>query len=404
MIVFALLLTLIADSLSGAPPAPALSSSSSRSAPAFVVHRQPAVPIISLRLSLLASDPPGHAGAGHMIQHLLYGPLRERAGLVGAHLQIERTPDAVTYQLTGPASELGYLAELLRSTLSPPEAPLDAIMRAERELREERLAEWETAPAHARSLLRAQLFPRDISAAGTDRSATRFTAASLPRIWGQMYRPERVAIVAVGDLYLGDVQRAFGELPAASGTPPLAIEQDSLVLGSLAPAQATRGWFGAGYLANDLDPATLSIIARLLQEKIARNAPAAQVEAEHWWTHHGQALVLLTAAPEREIAPTRRALDTAVASLFADVDARAVARAATAIRRDMLFYARTPERMAEVIGRFVERDGDPNATELFFARLAGVELDEVRAGLELLLERTPARVALMPQPLGPRLR
>src|SRR5690606_27053509 len=120
----------------------------------------------------------------------------------------------------------------------------DAVLRAERELRGERLAEWETAPAHARSMLRAQLFPAALSAAATDRSTTRFDSASLPRIWATFYDPGKISVVAVGDVYLDDVQRAFADLPPSGSTPAPAIEQDSIVLGSLAPAQATRGWLG----------------------------------------------------------------------------------------------------------------------------------------------------------------
>src|SRR4051812_32837233 len=34
-----------------------------------VVHHQPAIPVVALRLSLLADDPEGYAGAGHLLQH-----------------------------------------------------------------------------------------------------------------------------------------------------------------------------------------------------------------------------------------------------------------------------------------------------------------------------------------------
>lgn len=372
-------------------------------APAIVVHRQPGVPIVSLRLSLLASDPPGYAGAGHLIQHLRYPGLRDQAARVGGRAQIERTADAVVYTVTGPAAELPFLSQLLLSTLSPPQVTTGEFLLADRELREERLAEWETAQAHARSMLRSQLFPGDISAAGNDRSAARFTPGNLANVWSSMYRPDRVSILAVGDVYLADVQREFADMPAAGST-TLGIQRDSVVLSALAPAQATRAWLGAAYPASDLEPAAVSVVARMLGDLLRARVPGAQVEAEHWWTHHGQAIAIVAAMPERDLATARRVLGTAVGTLLEDVDFLTVSAAATAIRREMLFYSRTTERMAELIGAFVDRQGDPNAAERFYSGLDSLDDDDVRDLLERLIERTPARVEIAPQILEQRLR
>lgn len=372
------------------------------SGPVIVVHRQPEVPIVALRMSILAEDPAGYAGAGHMIQHVLYPALRDRAGRVGGTAQIQRTSDAIVYTVTGPAHEIQYLADLLIGTLELPSAPLDVILRSERELREERLAEWETADTHTRSLLRAQLFPADISAAGTDRAATRFSGQTLPAIWADMYQPDRVSIVAVGDVYLGDVQTAFSGVPDGYQTPRLGIEQDSVVLFPLAPPQATRAWIGTGYLASDLPPAAVTVAVRLLGDEIRRRLPNAEVAAEHWWTHHGQAAVIVAAVPGTEIQAAHRVIATAMETLRADLTYTDVQRSADAIRREMLFYARTPDRMAELIGQFIDREGDPNATERFYSELSRVDDADVREVLEILSGRTPASVEIPPQPLRTR--
>jgi len=370
--------------------------------PAIAVHRQPGVPIVSLRMSILAPDPAGYAGVGHMIQHAIYPALQERVSRIGGTVNIQRTSDAIVYTVTGPAVEIEYMADLMISALQPPQAPVDVILRAERELREERLAEWETAPAHTRSFLRAQVFPADLSAAGTDRSATRFSSTTLPAIWADLYDPERVSVVAVGDVYLGDVIEAFEGLPAAFETPRLGMERDSVVLTSLAPAQATQGWFGNAYLATDLPPAAVNVATRMLGDLIRDRLPTAQVEPEHWWTHHGQAIALIVAVPGPEMAAARRAMGTAVSTLLDEATSASVAHTANAIRREMLFYARTPDRMAEVIGQFIDREGDPHATDTFFADLERVDVEAVRAVLERIRERTPARVEIPPQALRPR--
>jgi predicted Zn-dependent peptidase len=369
-----------------------------------VVHRQPAVPIVALRMSLLAYDPPGFAGAGHMMQHVQYPSLRDRAARVGGRVQIQRTSDAIVYTVVGPATELSYLAQLLVSTLERPRVQTDAALRAERELREERLAEWETAPAHARSMLRAQVFPSDLSSAGTDRSATRFTPSALPSIWARMYQPGLISVVAVGDVYLTDVQNAFQQLPPSQQVVPSAIEQDSVILASLAPAEATRAWFGSAYLASDLPPAAVTVAARLVGDHIRGRLPSAQVDVEHWWTHHGQALAIIVAAPEAQMDAARRVVNTAVASVLDDLTRARLLDAATAVRREMLFYSRTPDRMADVIGQFIDREGDPNAAERFYADLDRVDEDDVATVLETMLDRTPARVEIPPQVLQERLR
>jgi hypothetical protein len=58
--------------------------------------------------------------------------------------------------------------------------------------------------------------------------------------------------------------------------------------------------------------------------------------------------------------------------------------------------------MAEVIGRFVDREGDPNATERFYADLDGMDVETVRGVLERLLDQSPVRAETAPQVLPPR--
>jgi predicted Zn-dependent peptidase len=114
--------------------------------PAIVVLRQPALPIVALRLSLLADDPPGYAGAGHLMQHLLLPRLEERIARVGGRVQAVRTSDAVVYTVVGPAGELDYMAETLRAVLRAPTAGTAEMLAAAAAVTQERGAEREIAP------------------------------------------------------------------------------------------------------------------------------------------------------------------------------------------------------------------------------------------------------------------
>jgi len=63
----------------------------------------------------------------------------------------------------------------------------------------------------------------------------------------------------------------------------------------------------------------------------------------------------------------------------------------------MLFYARAPERMAELLGEFADRDTGPDAAQRYFAALDAVTADEVRAVLDRLQLAEPAKVYVPPQ-------
>jgi predicted Zn-dependent peptidase len=319
----------------------------------------------------------------------------ERAG---GRAHILRNSDGLVYSVVGPAAELNHLADALLGALRAPAEDGTARLQAERALREERLAEWETAAGHVRAVLRSRLFPQDLPAAGTDASARRFSTAPLSALWSAVYDPERVQVVAVGDVDAAAVERAFGRLPApprARLGPPL---RDTAAVGALAPPEATRGWSAIGYPLADASPAVVGVTVRLLEETVRQRLPSGAVEGEHWWTHHGQAVVVIASVPEADVAEGRRALGAALGALPGTLDARRVRTAATALRREMLFFSRTPDRMAEVVGAFADRTGDPDASQRYYDELADVDEASVRRLLTRLAAQTPVRVEVPPQP------
>lgn len=388
----------IAAADTASPPVPPADAAAGMVA----VHRQPAIPIVALRLSVLADDPPGYAGAGHLVQHLVLPSLREQVRRVGGDVQITRGADAVVYTVVGPASELDYLAGVLRSTLRPPPLTEAQLVTAQRELRDERNAEWETAAGHVRVLLRSRLFPEDLSPAGTPASAERFTPEAVRSIWARMYHPDRVAVVAVGDVQVGRVQEAFSRLPDPSGGDYREALADTVPASPPAAPEATRGWVGLGYSASDADPAVLTVVARLLRDHLRERLPSASVEVEHWWTRQGQGLAVVVAAQPTGLAAARRTAGASLGAVASSLSEERVRAAAAAVRRDMLFYARRPDRMADVVGQFVDRLGDANAAQHFYAEVERVDEAAVRAVLARLADRTPVAVDIPPQRLPNR--
>jgi predicted Zn-dependent peptidase len=365
--------------------------------PAVTVHNQPAIPVVALRLSILAADPPGYSGAGHLIQHLLLPSLEDQAARVGGTVSASRSTDAIVYQVLGPASELDYLAGILRGALRAPAPGNGEMIAALSALAGERAAERETAQQYVRAALRAQLFPEDLPAAGTELSATRLEAGRLESLWGEIYSPERVQVVAVGDVGIDAVRRAFRALPSPPGAAaPEALADTVPALAADTP-QATRGWIGAAWAAGDAEPAAVSVTARLLRSTLRRRMTRSQVDVEHWWTHRGQAIALVVATPDSLVASARRTVNASLTTLGTAVTDDAVRDAAAAVRRDMLFYARAPERMAELLGEFADRDAGPDAAQRYFAALDAVTADDVRGVIDRLQQAGAVTVFVPPQ-------
>lgn len=395
----------LALALAAAPPDTARARPHpAQSAPAITVHNQPALPVVALRMSIVADDPQGYAGAGHLVQHLLLPGLQDQAARVGARVQAIRGSDAIVYTVVGPASELDYLAGILRSALRVPTNG-NGMLQSMAALAEERGTERETAPAYVRAALRAQLFPADLPAAGTDDAATRLQSADLAGVWGQIYAPDRVSIVAVGDVSLDAVERAFRSLPPAPRGADLAFGvADTIPAFDADTPQATRGWIASAWRADEVDPAAMSVTARLLRTYLRRRMTRSQVDVEHWWTHHGQALALVVATPDSLVPAARRTVTGALAAFGPTVSGDGVRAAARSLRREMLFYSRTPERMAELLGEFADRGTGRDAAQRYYAALDAVTEDDVRRALEQLTAAEPATVFVPPQRIPPEQR
>jgi predicted Zn-dependent peptidase len=398
MLNIALFLAAAAAPADTAAPLLATGAAAAQDAPAVTVHRQPALPMVALRLSIVAPDPPGLAGAGHLVQHLHLASLEEQAARVGGRVQAVRGSDAIVYSLVGPASELPYLAGVLRGALRAPTPSSGELLAALSALAEERAAERETAPRYVRAALRARLFPADLPPAGTELAAARLETSPVAEVWGEIYRPERVSLVAVGDVELEAVQRAFRDLPAAPGGGSLGgLFADTVATLEADTPQATRGWIGRAYAAPEASPAALSVATRLLQTGLRRRMTRSQVEVEHWWTHQGQALALVVATADSLLPAAGRTTSTALEWLGQNLSDAGVRDAAAGVRRDMVFFSRTPERMAALIGEFADRSGDPDAAQQFYAALEEVTADDVRAVLAILSAQDPVALTVRAQ-------
>jgi predicted Zn-dependent peptidase len=361
----------------------------------IIVHPQPEVPLVALRLSILADDPPGYSGTAHLVQHLQLRQMEQEAAQVGARVQIARTADAIVYSVMGPAVELDYLARVLRLALVVPAFGTGDFLVAMHELAEERLAEWETAEGHVLATLRSQFFPHRLPAPGSQEAANRLTAEQIPALWDYIYHPDRVSLVGVGNVTPNDVQAVFGDLRDArpARITPLT---ETVPISPLAPPEATHGWFGVGWLATDADPVAVALLGRLLERHLRSRMTTVSLRVEHWWTRDGQALVAVAATSETERPNARRILANPLGALQRELDTAAVRAAGTALRRELVFYARTPDRFAELLGSFADRGGALD-TQQFYDTLEQLRLGDVLLAMDALRAVEPVRVEVAPQ-------
>jgi predicted Zn-dependent peptidase len=353
------------------------------------------VPLVALRLSILADDPPGYSGTAHLVQHLQLRQMEQEAAQVGARVQIARNADAIVYSVMGPAVELDHLARVLRLALVVPSVGAGDFLAAMHELAEERLAEWETAEGHVLATLRSQLFPHRLPAAGSQEAAARLTPARIPALWDHIYHPGRVSVVAVGSVTPAEVEAVFGGLRDARDA-SITPFTETVPLSPLAPPEATHGWFGVGWLATDADPVAVALLGRLLERHLRTRLNVVSLRVEHWWTHEGQALVAVAATSEAERRNARRILTDPLAALQGELNTAAVRAAGTALRRELVFYARTPDRFAELLGSFADR-GSTLEAQAFYDALEQVRLGDVLLAMDALRAVEPVRVEVAPQ-------
>jgi len=74
----------------------------------------------------------------------------------------------------------------------------------------------------------------------------------------------------------------------------------------------------------------------------------------------------------------------------------AIDRARKALRRDLVLATRTPQGLAEVLGDFADRTGDPGFAAAVMSQIDRLSQTEVRTALRALANRRPLVVEMSP--------
>lgn len=374
-----------------------------------------AIPLVALRLSVPLSD--GNlSGSARTFAHLAGPELEAAAAAVGGMARVERTPGHVVFLAEGPERSFDVLASALRRAVLAPPFTAQALVRARAAAQEEILAALERPDTRVRVLLRRRVY-LDHAGLETDASGlSHLTLERLRRLWSEQVRAERMRVVLVGPVPEPLVRASFGRWPAprVAGSPA-----DSAPAPAERPEpQILRPWAGIAYRVDGADAAVLAVAAELVRRRVAAAALAGGT-AEVWWQPEAPALVVLgsaeagapalaaarASAPPFRAEPSGAALGASdlvlylrrmVAEAAALLKEDQVAAVARTLRWDLLYAARMPTGLAELMGAMNDATGTTDAASRLLVSLRGVDVDGVRALLERMLASTPAFVEVTP--------
>ncbi len=365
-----------------------------RGGPRVVYRRMMQPPLAALRLSVPVEEAPGLRGATRVLQELQRGRLEAEAARIGARVELEYTPGYAVYSIVGPEDGLDAMVGLLRRAATWPAPSRRAVEGARVKVEREALAALELPGARVRIGLRAEIFP-SLSEPPDGHLPDRLHPADLEWFWRRYYLPERMTVVVVAGAPL---EAALSALGAWQAPPPPSESPPGAAPNELAspPAEAVAAWAGVGWPADGEDPAVLAVASRLVAGRLAASGLRAAT-AELWWGLDRLGFVAVgSAAPGSAGTSPAAALRAAIEAAADRVDAQAVTDARRSLWHAILIEARTPHGLAALIGRFMERTGEPEAAPRFLDALLRVDAARVRSALLSLVHRPPALVEVRP--------
>lgn len=364
--------------------------------PRIVVLGTPGSGVAALRLHVPLREGPAEAGVGLLLRELVEARMESLARPVGARVSATRTPWGLAYAVEGSVADFEYLAYLLREAVARPDVADVGFTHAGQRLAEEVARSAETPEGRLAAELRAAVSPGTPPPGGTPATLGRLTPGAVLEAWSRSHRaPEMTLVVSAG--VIPEVVLAATRGMGASGAAPLPPRYAPMRPGSdRTGTQTLRRWHGRAWTGGDpvspLGPVTALLLSAMLEERDGDYETTLQLrELPDRW-----AILVMGAAYRRSERAMRAAVDGALDDLEAGLDPAEVARAAARVRRDILFRARTPLGLTEVVGRGLEAGGDPGAAARHLAALDDVGVAEVRAFLAELRAGPGARAEVGP--------
>ncbi len=350
--------------------------------------------VVALRVSVPISEGPTEAGAGQILRALAEDRMNAVASRIGARARVARSPDALVYEVAGPAADMDFLAWVLREGLREPDAGRFSQLQRDARIDVERRLE---TPEGALALrLRDRLSPGTPPMFGTLTALERMDPGRVRALWERTHARDALTVVIVGNVSPEVILASLTDLgiPASARDAPPPSEAGT---GQPIPTpELIRHWVGeARSVPGGRDPRAL-VATRMIAETIRSDPGDYEVGVELWELNRGWVLVLSGAAYPR----ARQAISTRVEGLIRETVARVtddeVRRHVAGLRSELLEAARTPWGLADVVGHALDAGEAPDAIQELLAELRTMRGGDVVRFLESLVDVQPVREVMDP--------
>jgi predicted Zn-dependent peptidase len=350
--------------------------------------------VVALRVSVPVRENADEAGAAQIIRALAQDRMEAVASRVGARARASRTPDALIYEVAGPAADMDFLAWVLREGLREPDASRfpqlrrDALSDVEQRL--------ETPEGTLALRLRRALDPSLPPVHGTVTSLERMDASRVSSFWARTHGRDALRVVVVGNLAPEIVLASLTELglpsSAPGSNPPAATPS-----GQPVPAlELIRHWLAeARTVEGGRDPRAL-VASRLIAETIRAEPGDYEVGVELWELDRRWVLVTSGAAYPRSVQAMRSRIDGLLRETLGRVSDESVRRHVAGLRAELLDSARTPWGLADVVGHAMDAGEPPDRVQELLDELQRLRGADVERFLEAIASGPSIREEMNP--------
>ncbi len=338
-------------------------------------------PAATIRVTVPFVESAADAGAGYLIQLLALERVRRLRETLGVEVLVSRTSLALVYQVNGAVADFDHLAGVARALLTRPESSgfVAARTRLERISREER----ETPRGTLRLRLRSRMAAPMPSVAGSPESLGALNPARLVELWRASHPRGNLSVVVVADLPLEAALSALADLGRTGTAPEIGVRPNRAAAGSAAPRpERIRIWYGEAYPSGNARDPRSALLMRLAHHHLREIESEFEPQLERWELGERSWLVLTAAAFSRDAGTMRARVRSYLGDLRVALDPAMVRTARAALRSELVVQTRTPDGLAEVIGRHLDATGDADAAPDYLRQLQEIDFEAMIAFLE----------------------
>jgi len=353
--------------------------------------------VATLRISVPLDEGPAESGAGAMLREIGLERMKGLAGPVGARLDAKRTSWGLAYTVEGPATDLDFLAYLLRQAVADPGRDVAAIGRARERLRRGLAEEAETPSGRILGVLRGKAAPAIPPLRGRAGTLVDLDAARLHEVWWRSHAPGSMTVVVAADIAPEVVIASLVDMGAedSPGGPPLDAPPPTEPT-TRHPAPL-RTWYGEAFDGGPSSDPHAAVAARLVADEVRLSASGFEAGVQLLKLRDRWLIAVIGAAGRGEAQAMREAVAGALDRTRARLTTESAGAAVDRSRRDLLLEARTPWGLVALVGGHMEGDpGSPASAQTYLDALARIGEPGLRAFMDKLLVAGPTVAEIRP--------